>query len=145
MHKMPGANYQPSEWAIVLRNDIDVIAVKANCTFIGFEDSSYNGAQIKLPSKPYDRSQFLSKLLNASSRSPVLSFIANLYTACAFLRFSTLYQVGRFRRFPSVQAHGRRYWVFEVLLWRLKSKQHRRVMNNLICDQIKLFWLCWCV
>ena len=52
-----------------LRNDIDVIAVKANCTFIGYEDSSYNGAQIKLPSKPYDRSQFLSKLLKVSSWS----------------------------------------------------------------------------
>jgi len=37
------------------RNDIDVIAVKANCTFIGFEDSSFNGVQMKLPAKPYDR------------------------------------------------------------------------------------------
>ena len=60
---MPGANYQPSESATLLRNDIDVIAVKANCTFIGFEDSSFNGAQIKLPSKPYDRLLDLFKIL----------------------------------------------------------------------------------
>ena len=66
---MQRANYQPSVLRNLHRNDIDVIAVKANCTFIGYEDSSYNGAQIKLPSKPYDRSQFLSKLLNVSSWS----------------------------------------------------------------------------
>ena len=47
--------YQSSESPSLLRNDIDVIAVKANCTFIGFEDSSFNGAQMKLPAKPYDR------------------------------------------------------------------------------------------
>ena len=37
------------------RNDIDVIAVRANCTFIGYADSGYNGAQITLTAKNYDR------------------------------------------------------------------------------------------
>ena len=40
-----------------------MIAVKANCTFIGFEDSSFNGAQIKLPAEPYDRLLDLFKIL----------------------------------------------------------------------------------
>ena len=37
------------------RNDIDVIAVRANCTFTGYEDSSFNGAQMEMPAKNYDR------------------------------------------------------------------------------------------
>ena len=52
---MQRANYQPSVLRNLHRNDIDVIAVKANCTFIGFEDSSFNGAQVKLLAEPYDR------------------------------------------------------------------------------------------
>ena len=48
---------------ILPRNDIEVIAVKANCTFIGFEDSSFNGAQVKLPAKPYDRLLDLFKIV----------------------------------------------------------------------------------
>jgi len=38
------------------RNDIDVIGVRANCTFIGYEDSDFNGDQMILPAEPFDRS-----------------------------------------------------------------------------------------
>merc|ERR1712179_352907 len=37
------------------RNDIDVIGVRANCTFIGYEDSDFNGDQMILPAEPFDR------------------------------------------------------------------------------------------
>merc|ERR1712179_794303 len=37
------------------RNGIDVIGVRANCTFIGYEDSDFNGDQMILPAEPFDR------------------------------------------------------------------------------------------
>ena len=39
----------------ILRSDIDVVAIRANCAFIGYEGSNYNGAQMTVHQKPYDR------------------------------------------------------------------------------------------
>ena len=33
-----------------------MIGVRANCTFVGYEDSDFNGDQMTLPAQPYDRS-----------------------------------------------------------------------------------------
>ena len=37
------------------RNDIDVIGVRAGCTFTGYSDSSFNGQRMTIRAEGYDR------------------------------------------------------------------------------------------
>lgn len=37
------------------RSDIDVVAIRAGCTFVGYVGSNYNGAQMTVHRKVYDR------------------------------------------------------------------------------------------
>ena len=38
-----------------LRSDIDVVAIRAGCSFVGFAGSNFNGAQMTVHRKVYDR------------------------------------------------------------------------------------------
>ena len=40
---------------IIVRNDIDVIGVRAGCTFTGYSDSSFNGQRMTIRAEGYDR------------------------------------------------------------------------------------------
>ena len=40
---------------ITIRNDIDVIGVRAGCTFTGYSDSSFNGQRMTIRAEGYDR------------------------------------------------------------------------------------------
>ena len=40
---------------IMIRNDIDVIGVRAGCTFTGYSDSSFNGQRMTIRAEGYDR------------------------------------------------------------------------------------------
>ena len=39
----------------MIRNDIDVIGVRAGCTFTGYSDSSFNGQRMTIRAEGYDR------------------------------------------------------------------------------------------
>ena len=40
---------------ITIRNDIDVIGLRAGCTFTGYSDSSFNGQRMTIRAEGYDR------------------------------------------------------------------------------------------
>ena len=40
---------------MMIRNDIDVIGVRAGCTFTGYSDSSFNGQRMTIRAEGYDR------------------------------------------------------------------------------------------
>ena len=45
---------------IMIRNDIDVIGVRAGCTFTGYSDSSFNGQRMTIRAEGYDRLTLMS-------------------------------------------------------------------------------------
>ena len=45
---------------ITIRNDIDVIGVRAGCTFTGYSDSSFNGQRMTIRAEGYDRLTLMS-------------------------------------------------------------------------------------
>ena len=44
----------------MIRNDIDVIGVRAGCTFTGYSDSSFNGQRMTIRAEGYDRLTLMS-------------------------------------------------------------------------------------
>ena len=60
---------------MMIRNDIDVIGVRAGCTFTGYSDSSFNGQRMTIRAEGYDR--FSMMMMMATIMMPLGTFSTN--------------------------------------------------------------------